>query len=400
MKIRVLVWISLALACKIYGIGYSEPNSYKNPNKTVSISASSADDTQTLKDAIAEVEAAGGGKVWCPAGTYVMSGIAVPSNVHITFHKDAVIYSRNDGNSIFSFGKKGSGTVRNASIRGQGGYPDVIVETSDSFRFVIGRDMDNCMVSGFRIEDPQESVYSSIELSWDSDSDATPHNITIKNIDQIGGAYGYGITQIQAASDTLFTNLKGTGGVTLRLETGLKSMNIANRGGVYNIKGTNLVSTLGQSTVKMQPHTRQNGDVYLNFVTANETLFAVKSEDGGNWKYTDQQIADNPWLVKGSFDKISMGNCHGIYSAGGIDVKYGSLDLYSLEELETKVFRSATNETGYTGPSISVIGDFGDRDSVSIWKTTAEGAFVNNKIMRDGDGYDHPGWVKRGRPYN
>ncbi|MGB0373157.1 MAG: hypothetical protein ACPGN3_17650 [Opitutales bacterium] len=400
MNVKVLLCTSMALVCKMHGIGYSEPDSYKNPNKSISISSNAEDDTDVLKDAIAQVEAAGGGRIWCKPGVYRFSGVSIPSNVHITFSKDSTIYSRNDGNSCFSFGKRGEGTVRNASLRGGGGYPDVIVETADNFRFVIARDIDNCMVSGFRITDTQESIYSSIELTWDSISDATPRNVTIQNIDQIGGEYGYGITQIQAASDTSFRNLKGTGGVPLRLETGWKSMNLADRGGVFNLKATNLVCTSGQAAVKLQPHTRKNGDIFLNFITANESLFAVVSEDGGNWKYTEEEIASRPWLSKGSFDKISMGNCHGIYGDSGIDVVWALLNYYPLDELETKVFKSASNETGYTGPSITVIGDFGDRDSVSIWATSSEGAFANDLIMKDEDRYDHPGWIKSGRPYN
>ena len=74
----------------------------------------------------------------------------------------------------------------------------------------------------------------------------------------------YGTTQVQSAEDVRFENLDGTGGVTLRLETG-----IVNPGAIVtNIEARNIVCRDGHAAVMMEPHTQKNGLVTVHNATS------------------------------------------------------------------------------------------------------------------------------------
>lgn len=51
--------------------------------------------------------------------------------------------------------------------------------------------------------------------------DLSPSYGSIVNVTSTGGMWGYGTTQVQSAENMQFENIDGTGGVTLRLETGV-----------------------------------------------------------------------------------------------------------------------------------------------------------------------------------
>ncbi|MFD2255246.1 glycosyl hydrolase family 28-related protein [Luteolibacter algae] len=373
---------------------YSEPASYTNPPETINLGSVGYetigwDDSAAFRNAIDDVAAAGGGVVWVPNGDYRLSAVSMKSNVHLKIHKNATLTLHSE-TSMFNF----TGGIRNTSIRGIGGRFTVKIPDYNSARFVYATGVNNMMVTNVDIEDPFETIYSSFELTWDRVRNETPKNLTISNISCLNKEhYGYGIIQAQAASDSYFFNLEGHGGVPVRLETGWTLMNLAKEGGVFNIKATNITSEDGQAAVMMQPHTRSNGDVFLNFIDAVGSEFAVSLEKGGTWKYTAQQIADYN-LGTGNFGKVSIGNAHAVYRGSGVPTRYAHLDFYPESEL-LKVFRDGNEIEGYSGPSIATFGNHGDANQLITWKITASPGFVNPPISTED--YNHPN-SKKNRP--
>lgn len=367
---------------------YSEPASYTNPKKIISLgsdgySTDGWDDTWVFKKAIKNVAKAGGGKVYVPTGTYRIAEVALKSNVHIEVNSGTVI-TLHKAASMFSM----TDTIENTSIRGVGGRFTIKIPDFEQARVVFMTDVQNALIQNIDIEDPHKSVFSSIEMTWNSSTDGTPVNCTIKNITQDHEEYGYGVVQAQAATSTNYENLKGTGGVPVRLETGWTAMNLKKQGGVFGIRATNITSTEGQAALMMQPHTRTNGDVYGRYLTAVGSEFAVLHEKGGTWKYTADQIRDNN-LTTGSFRKLTIANTEAIYKENSTPTRYAHLDYYSQSELE-KVFKDTSKESGYSGPSIAVFGDFGNASNRNVWGLKKTGAFVTPTTMTSG--YNHPTW--------
>jgi len=378
---------------------YSEPASYTSPPRVIVMGSSgystqAADDSAVFQRAIDDVAAAGGGRIWVPGGEYQLSGVSFKSNVHLQVHKNATLVLNQQGASVFGFG----GGIENVSIRGVGGgLFTVQLPDYEQARFIFASGVNNLLIRNVDIEDPHMTVFSSIELTWSRQDGRTPNNVTIHNVNQLTTAdYGYGITQIQAAENTNFSNLRGVGGSVLRLETGWKTMNLANAGGVFNIRATNITSEEGQAAIKMQPHTRHNGDVFANFVTAIGSGFALSSEQGGTWKYTDQEIA-NSNLTPGSFNSLAAGNVSGVYREFGAQATWARLDFYVESEL-MKVFSDPGRTSGaaYVGPSIGVMYDGGEIvGNVSTWRVTGSSEFLNPLIMKASDVNSYPGWMKR-----
>ncbi|MFD2255245.1 hypothetical protein ACFSSA_01025 [Luteolibacter algae] len=383
-----LVLAALSLTNHVARAAYSEPASYTNAPTTITLGSpgyetTGADDSAAFSDAINDVAAAGGGIVWVPEGDYSLVGVEMKSNVHLRIRTGSILRMQAEG-LMFWFG----GGIENVSIRGAGGRFTVNMGNFDTSRFITGNGVDNMLVANIDIEDPHETVYSSISLGWDRIRDETPSNVTVRNISCLNKEhYGYGIIQAQAASDSFFTNLEGHGGVPVRLETGWKLMNLAKRGGVFNIKATNITSKDGQAAVMMQPHTITNGDVFINHVNSVGSEFTVVLEKGGTWKYSAQEVQDYG-LATGTFGMISVGNAHGAYHSSGVPTRYSRLDNYTPSELQ-KVFRDPGKISGHSGPSIAVVGNYGDSSSLTTWNISGTGGYVNPLISDEDDEYNH-----------
>ncbi|QBG47421.1 hypothetical protein EGM51_08465 [Verrucomicrobia bacterium S94] len=370
---------------------YSEPASYTAPKKIIRLgdsgySTGSLDDTWVFNKAINDVANAGGGKVYVPKDSYRAANVQLKSNVHIEIQGGTTITLHTDGKPIFAM----ENNIANTSIRGVGGrwtakLPDY------SKALVIGiSHVRNGMVKNINVDDPYYTVHQSISIGWNRNTDGTPLDITVGNITQDKEHYGYGVMQSQAGTSMNFYNLKGKGGVPARFETGWKEMNLADRGGVYNVKATNITSEYGQAAVMLQPHTRHCGDVFINGVNTVGSEFAVLHEKGGTWKYTAEEIAQHN-LTTGTFGNISMGNINGVYKASGVPTRWPHLDYFPESELSK--IDPADNLSGYIGPSIAVIGDFGIADSRTTWNLSKTGAYVNPLTIRSG--YNHPTWKFR-----
>ncbi|MEM6885293.1 MAG: hypothetical protein AAF571_09690 [Verrucomicrobiota bacterium] len=382
---------------------YSTPGSYTNPMTTVTLGdpgydTSGTDDTAVFQQAIDEVNAGGGGIINVPAGSYQLASVLLKSDVHFKINGGATLTLAAEGN-MFNV----SGGIQNVSFKGISGRFDVVLPDfgkgrEAKVRFIGATSVENMLVQNVDINDDQQTTFSCIELTWDESLDQRPNNVTIKNVTTSDGHYGYGVVQSQAASNVLFTNLYGKGGIVVRLETGAKNMNIKQAQaqqngqslnvGVDNIKITNSTVESGQAAIMTGPHAiTTNGDVFANYVTAVSSICAVKTANGGTWKYTQQQIDDND-MVAGTFEKLSAGNVDATYTSGCIPAKYSYMSFYPQSELQTKVFDDPSIPEGYSAPSLTVIMDAATYSQpTSTWNVTGNGAFVNPLILTTSFGH-------------
>ena len=108
-----------------------------------------------------------------------------------------------------------------------------------------------------QIEANISNQHAAIEFDHNNVNGIIYHakNGQVLNINSSDYTYGYGTVQIQSGENIMFENLDGTGGVTLRLETGAGDQN----GYVNNITGNNIICRNGHAALFAQPHTQQNG---------------------------------------------------------------------------------------------------------------------------------------------
>lgn len=336
----------------------------------------------------------GGGWVNVLRGTYQLKNLAMTSNVHYRISAETTIQLPSNG-SVFT----ATSGQKNWSIRSVGGGRfNVSLKDRDSSRVIFCSDTSNGLFSGVNIQDPDESIFSSVELTWNSSNNKIPTDLTIQNITQDKEEYGYGVMQSQAAQSCDFRNLKGRGGVPVRLETGWIRMLLAKQGGVFGVRATNITSERGQAAVYLFPHSRENGSVFLNFTTSVGSEFTVLNDGGSNFKVAadlgiSRDQATNRGFAPGSFSRISVGNATGTYRARNVPTRFVHLRNYTRGELTNKVFRGSTvRGASYTGPSIAVYGDYGNpTGKESVWNLKKIGGYVHPaRISRK---FDHPGSI-------
>ncbi|NJB82184.1 hypothetical protein [Wenyingzhuangia aestuarii] len=111
-----------------------------------------------------------------------------------------------------------------------------------------------------------------------------PNKGIIENIENLNGAFGYGLVQMQAGKNIVYRNLSGTGGIIVRLESGLNINQLFRPVGsapVYTRDGIGLPLTIdkqpkidlvyldhisckdGHSAFSMSPHTIHQGRVFI-----------------------------------------------------------------------------------------------------------------------------------------
>ena len=370
---RISILITLVITNSLLA-SYREPGSYRNgrsfefgPGKTYD-PKSASNVNWMMERALRQLNSAGGGRLIVYARRnrpYQMEGISVPSNCHIIVRSNVVIEMLRPG-VLFGF----HGGVRNSSIRGNGGRftiriprfgNPVLGRSVDSGRAFALTHCDNILIGGITIEDPYESVHSSIEMAWatSDDSDEIPNNVRISNIDHpYESHYGFGIIQVQAAENSDFENFLDRRGITLRLETGSTPMNLANAGGMFNITGTNMMSIEGHCSVKMEPHGIRNGAVKLRRINAVSSQFAIYSVAGSLHKFSAQEIRRNH-MTPGSFSELDLFDVRGTYTSNKAPSSYSKIRYYE-PGLFARLRQDPDNpNAGLTGPSAAVYGNYG-----------------------------------------
>lgn len=296
-------------------------------------------------------------------GTIKLSGevqllnIQLKSNVHIDIAKGTVIKATplKTKPALFQIGIDSYETVRNVKIfcsQSDRSLPNDDISNKYVFDFsefgINGRiravmlmNASNFWISDAYVID-ELTMFSQITLNpfivQTSDDNeihkglrdykviAAPHKGDVKNIHGINQHGGYGIVQVQCASDVNFEKLSGIGGVTLRLESGsgiqfVGTYNERELGTITGIKGKDLFLKDGFSCVTMSPHGRINGSVYLEDIRSESSCFTVDAATGFyDGELVEEDENGNKYLVdsikfkKGRFaGPISIKNVHAIF---------------------------------------------------------------------------------------
>lgn len=266
------------------------------------------DDSADLQAAIEDMrKQPNGGVITIPEGNYLLSGIVMKSNVHVEIAYKAKIYPtpRTDTKnySIFAFGGD-FGTVINTSIRGVGGKFIVDLRNLQNKNVAVFnfKNVKNFHLSKFNVLD-DNTKFSAVTFGYSEHNGNyfVPRHGVILNGKISNAHYGYGLVQMQAGKNILLKYLKGTGGVTLRLETGYDKMNLLQVGGVDQIYGRTISCTNGNAAVMTSPHAIQNGHVDVSDITGISCGFAVRI--GAGYTKSDQEAAG---LLPGTFKSTSV----------------------------------------------------------------------------------------------
>ncbi len=347
-----------------------------------------------LQAAIDKYAKKGGAKIHISKGDYQIGGVALASNIHLLFDKDATIrpYVRTlKSSGIFSVGNGGA-IIENVSIQGVGGRVDVLLPEelagfTSRFHFITSRMVRGFYYANFDIYG-HKTVMPTVSFNVakpNPEMFVGPTNGVMMNMTLIDGHFGYGLVQAQAGQDLRFYNLHGIGGITLRLETGSGTMNEAQFGGVHNIEGKNISVANGHSAVMCGPHGMKNGVVHMQYITAlssgsafsidetqegsgdkksgghtgsfadGSSVYDVTAIYGTNAQIKTKQLYAIPWELRDEIDDKSLA---GIYNkapahtcvriGGNIKIDYDLATFHAIgfpEEFEyCKPIRFAKNK--------------------------------------------------------
>ena len=284
------------------------------------------DDSVSLQTAIEAISSNGGGVLTIPSGNYSFAEINLKSNVHLVIDENVVIRPslRSDQKNYAIF-KMGSNTspIQNSTIVSSNGNQftvDLTHNNNSNVAVVNCQKVSNFIIANFNVEDAY-TKFSAITAGGDDYNGVYtfPTNGIVKDININNAHYGYGVVQTQSAENMLFKDLSGTGGATLRLETGFTGLNnlqgtnlpsgVTRVGGLGNIVGRNIASTNGNSAVMISPHAVHNGAVDIEGVTAISSGFAVRVEGGFISNKYDQNIG----LTEGTFQSVRIKNVTATY---------------------------------------------------------------------------------------
>lgn len=215
--------------------------------------------------------ATNGGCIFVPNGLYPVFDIHLNTS-NIIYYMDEKVtfipYLSNDIHNksypVFTLGSSTS-FVKNVSMIGSSSSNKFVIDLRNNvfspwnIRGITCLGIDGFMLSNIdiKISANLSDEKSAIEFDHNNVNNVIYHakNGKVINITASDYIYGYGLTQVQSAENIYFENLDGTGGVTLRLETGAGNQD----GYVGNITGNNIICRNGHATVYSEPHTQKNG---------------------------------------------------------------------------------------------------------------------------------------------
>ncbi|WP_010136201.1 T9SS type A sorting domain-containing protein [Ochrovirga pacifica] len=254
--------------------------------------------------------------------TFYFKDVKIKSNTHIRVGANVVLKTNRNGlntqknASMFSVGKTGA-RVSNFTFTSNGDEDDITKRFTVQLRqltplqktgtitktdalsgesFITVANAENFKIANFNIVDNYSRI-STLTFSFNDageknhfksilstsvypEKDRTPEQGLIKNISANNGHGGYGIVQIQAGVGLLFKNLEGTGGVPLRIETGLNKAIITKDKTVDGIYGRGIKAINGLSCVDVSPHNVEQGCVDISDASSEGTVFTVRLDKG------------------------------------------------------------------------------------------------------------------------
>ena len=371
-KIAILVTALASMTCQAERLADNE-NRFYNPalipinELPITLTGdNSALDSDLLNQQIMQLSADGGGTIKISDGQYYLKDIRLKSNVHLAFTSNSTLLPFLDesatGKNIIMFHMGNQQHVENVAVTTiaedsedssqwlsvnipKGDYNGVkVFEVSDAKNFKI---------SGIKINDTY-SKFSGVVLNLPDSLQIAdiPTNGIVKNVSIENAHVGYGLVQTQTGRTVLFKNLAGKGGVTLRLETGVREVNLVNIGTLNDIVGRNIKIVNGDTAMVTSPHRVDQGIIDVEGITAINSTYAVRVAKG---------FLDNkPGTVDnlGSFDSRSY--IGGITVQGGelAQVKGKDLPFFACEERnEIRTSCRYPDFESYSGRSIGVIND-------------------------------------------
>ncbi|WP_370978390.1 carbohydrate-binding protein [Agaribacterium sp. ZY112] len=327
------------------------------------------DDSQALQRAINDISSSGGGIIKIPSGNYSFAKVKMKSDVRLEIDSAATIRPSHvaSGNySIFDFGNFDKSTVKNVSIAGVNGQFKIDlrnVVNGNVFAFTFSR-TENFNVENVYIHDKNTKFQSfGFGHTTVNSNHYVPRNGLIKNAHAENTHYGYGLVQIQAGENILFKDISGTGGVTLRLESGWSVMNkiqpASRTPKIDAIYARNVSCQDGQAALFLMPHTIDQGFFDVRDVTSNSCEFAVKTEKG----WVNQNFYAGMGLTEGSFSEDSI--VDNIKSTYGHTAEIRAIMQRFIPcDLRDKIGAAGDNEEMNVAPAIAAVGDF----AAGLWR--------------------------------
>lgn len=346
------------------------------------------DQAAKLQKAIDDVAEKGGGRLIISKGTYGFTEVTLKSNVHLLIEKDAVLkpiksISSKKSVDIFSIGQ--DGPVENVSIRGLGGRFTVDLREytpTEKVRAIGCGDVTNFLISDMDVQD-NFTIFSSIILAppdTNKKGFVGATNGTIRECSTFHANVGYGLVQIHAAKAVLFENLYSLGGVTMRVECGVRPKNPEQIGGVFDLVGKNIKCENGYLALLLGPHSTPCGVVQVDGIEAISCEFAVKFSSGFVSK-KPKKNREGP--ERGTFAQgTSVKNVHAVF---GLNAQRTLKHLpYTPVELRKEVVQDRPNSL--KGPAVTAIFDQANY-KVRVENVTTEGFKYIKPIITEEDAF-------------
>ena len=345
---------------------YAEPASFTNPTRVIRLgspgySTALPDDSAVFQKAIDEVAEAGGGRVIVPTGNYQLANVKLANDVHLVFDGPSTIHPHVEGvgrgTAIAVFAMGTESFTKNTSIRGINGWTRFVFDNHRELRAFVVADTRNFLLSNFNIEDTR-TIFCAVEMTGrGQNADGSfkiPTGGTVQHIRNSNAHYGYGTIQAQSSKSVMFKDIESIGGVALRLETGWKTMNATQTGGVFDIHADDIAVHSGQAAVMLMPHSMHNGAFYGKNIHSTASEYALLVENGSLHKFNDKEI-EKLGLTKGTFEFINVDGVDAVYSDGPIETRWVHL-LHYPKELHAKIYHIPSGyDHRYRGPAIAAV---------------------------------------------
>lgn len=323
-------------------------------------------DSDLLNQQILDVSNSGGGVIRITSGTYCFTEIHLRSNIHIKIAPDVTIkpnlvgWPSGKNLRIFLVGE--DFYVENVAITNtdeDNDDPvtwfkgDIPVGDYGGVRFVEFGNVKNFKFSGMSLTDTY-SKFSNIVLNLPSSEnvDEISQNGVVKNVVMTGMHVGYGVVQMQSGKTVLYKNLDGTGGVTLRVETGAAATNKVNMVTVDDVVGRNITSRFGDAAFNMSPHRVDQGRVDIEGVVSINSTHAIQIAAGF--------IGNKLGLIerKGTFDSRSYIGDITLTGGEGAQIKGKDFKYFDCDDRKELILKCQNPDNESTpGHSIGAVRD-------------------------------------------
>lgn len=372
----LMVLLILIGGCSMYAQIDKESNFYNaiahaNYNKDLVLdygvdNSFATDDSDDLQTAIDDISANGGGVLTIPAGNYTFEEVNLKSNVHMDIDDGATIRptSRTDSKNYHMF-RLGANTdpIENISITSSSGNRftvDLTQNNNPNMSVFNCVKVNNFLLAHCNIEDAY-TKFNGVIMGGDAHNGSYiyPTNGIVKEMNTNNAHYGYGMVQTQSAQNILFKDLSGTGGATLRLETGYTGLNNLQGdnlpagetrvGGIDAIVARNIASTNGNCALMVSPHALHNGTVDAEGISSFNSGFAVRIEAGFVSNKYDQTIS----LDEGTFEFVKVKDVTATFGTTA-EIKSKHFKYYP-SEIPNPTATSSYDSKIFIGPSITPV---------------------------------------------